>query len=175
MAVFDAMTVYFDNLLRAWKTRRNSLPKFSFNPTIDPRLYMGNPDREGYVFWRPLKKAVPHDLSLLENELNLKLHPSIQEYFNSYWFCSLGGKYNGTSLQLTPVLPAKELDQFLMEVSGYKRAHLGALDYTPIGVGSFQLLVISNVDGTVSLEDFESHSFKPLAPSLEELIHHLIV
>ncbi len=49
------------------------------------------------------KKNIIHDFSDIEKDLEIQLHNSIKEYYNSYWFLDLGGNYLGYDFELNPV------------------------------------------------------------------------
>ncbi|MGA8943075.1 MAG: SecY-interacting protein Syd [Thermoactinomyces sp.] len=70
-------------------------------------------DEEGNVSWKLMEKHKNHDLTGLENQLGVVLHPSIKEYFNSYWFASLDGFIGKHYIRLEAVLPNIELDSFI--------------------------------------------------------------
>jgi hypothetical protein len=166
------MASYFEALLEVWQTKHHGLPMAPFDEDAEGFIYSGAIDEGGWARWRPVEKMVEHDLSDIEEELGVTLHDSIKSYFNSFWFCSLGGKFRDYALQLVPVKPGIELDSFSRNLRGYKLAHEDKLENIPIGFETTQslLLVVDNSTGEVKLEDSESVSFQPIADSLETVI-----
>lgn len=166
----EAMSRYFDRLFRAYAEQGVGLPRAPFDPAVDPRIWQSPPDEEGYAAWGPLEKTVRHDIAALTPDLS-PLHPSIDEYFNSWWFCSLDGGFGAYRMSLLPVMPSVELDSFLVQARRYERAHGGTLEHVPLGVelNGLQVLV-DNRDGSVTVEDWERRTFQPLAENLEALI-----
>ena len=79
---------------------------------VDPLLYTDLPDEEEWVAWMPKGKTAFHDLRALEEELKVRFHPSIHEYFNSYWFMALEGFVDDYEVELEPVAPRIELSNF---------------------------------------------------------------
>jgi len=168
------MTRYFEWLLQSWQQLNKTLPKIPRDEEAEQSLYVGEPDEAGWVCWKPVEKTVTHDLSGIEEELGTEMHASVDEYFNCYWFCALGGKYKSHSVQLEAVLPGIELRSFVSKLASYKSTHQGAMRAVPIGVEKNGLLVVvDNATGKVLLEDYEEAVYEPLADSLEQLIAEL--
>ncbi|PGW06365.1 SecY interacting protein Syd, partial [Bacillus cereus] len=59
----------FDKIIREWQDCNNSLPKSLWIEEADAFIYEGEPDTEGYVFWKPLEKNIIHDFSDIEKDL----------------------------------------------------------------------------------------------------------
>ena len=56
----------FDKIIREWQDSNNSLPKSLWIEEAEAFIYEGEPDTEGYVFWKPLEKNIIHDFSDIE-------------------------------------------------------------------------------------------------------------
>lgn len=173
MTMKDAMTAYFDRLMHQWASVDGGLPRGPWNPDADPQMYCSSPDRDEYVTWRPIEKIARHDLVSMAPHLE-HVHPSIDEYFNTYWFCSLEGQLGAHGISLEPVVRGVELESFVMTARGYAAARGGALDHVPIGIEREGLqVVVENRTGGVFIEDWERKSFTAIAPSLDVLIERL--
>lgn len=137
-------------------------------------IYEGEIDDEGYISWLPVEMTVIQDFKKLEDELNIKFHPSLVEYFNSYWFADLDGFFKDYYICLESVLPDAEMVSFRESVKGYKKNHEGCLEKVPIGIeGNGLIIVIENSSGIVQLEDYERGTFSNIASNIEELIRNL--
>jgi hypothetical protein len=170
----EAMRKYFDRLMASYAAA-GKVPRCERDPDAEPLIYDGEPDANAMVAWHPVEKNVQHDLDALAPDLAPQ-HDSIQQYFNSWWFCSLEGKFQTYGLSLMSVVPGIELDSFLLLARGYKDAHNGVLAHVPIGVEFNGLqVVVSNSDGAVFIEDWERGTFISLAAGLETLIDNLQV
>jgi hypothetical protein len=169
----DAMRKYFDRLIAAYAAAGAEL-RAERDPDAEPFIYQGEPDSFGMSGWRPVEKTVRHDLAALAPDLG-PLHSSIDEYFNSWWFCALEGQFDSFGLTLTPVVPGIELNSFLASARAYKAAHGGELLHAPIGV-EFQGLqvLVRNTDGVVVIEDWERGTFQPIADDLETMISGML-
>jgi len=168
-----AMRIFFQQFVAQWESIGEGAPKAPWEPDADSFIWVGAPDEDEMVRWLPIEKDAIHDLAEIASDLP-ELHSSIAEYFNSWWFCTLEGYYDGYFLMLDPVIPGIEFDSFLSNTRGYMSAHQGELNYVPIGMENEGLMVVvDNTDGRVFLEDYEISSFDLLAGSLEELVESL--
>jgi SecY interacting protein Syd len=172
MEVKLAMERYFDKLQSIYSKKSPPYPQTPYNEDVDDFIYVGEPDEYEWISWKPVVKSEKHDLAELSNRLNVEIHPSVKEYYNSFWFCSLGGKIGEFRIQLDEVLPNVELETFIDNLIGYKAAHNGLIENIPVGVETNQslLVVVDNKTGEVKLEDYEIGAFTVLADSLSALI-----
>ncbi|EEK72659.1 SecY interacting protein Syd [Bacillus sp. RC218] len=169
----DAMSKYFNLRKEYFDKGVDFLFKTPYNEEVDSFIYQGEMDDEEEISWKPIEKNKKNDLTTIEERFEIKLHTSIDDYFNSYWFADLDGFVGNHYIRLEPVLPNIELDSFESNLEGYKNNH-NKVDKTPIGVeGNGLIVVLDNVSGKVEVEDFERGSFEALSDSLDELISNL--
>lgn len=175
--VCRAMGGYFARLTTAWRESNGSLPKVPWQEDVDQWIYVSRPDEAEWVEWEPVNKDVPSDLAPIESQLGTSLHPSVKEYVNCFWFCSLGGTFRSRAIQLDPVLPGISPADFEDRVLGYCRVHGGRLRHVPIGLEADRglLLVVDNSTGEIMVEDAEVGELQVLAGGLAELISGLEV
>ncbi|MBC6972209.1 SecY-interacting protein Syd [Bacillus sp. Xin] len=141
---------------------------------VNPILYDGETDEEGYILWKPVEKNIVHDFIHLEQEMDVQFHQTVIMYINSYWFAELNGFYRNYYIELEVVLPNIELNSFTERLKGYKANHQDRLNHIPIGIeGNGMLVVIDNENGKVKLEDFERGSFETISENIQELISNL--
>lgn len=172
-----AMSKYFTRLLEAWKKTDNTLPMTVRLDEAEPFIFVGQENEDGWIQWMPTEKETKYDLAPVEEKLEVKLHSSIKEYYNSYWFCNLGGSYGDHRISLDPVIPGVYIEDFIEKLQGYKQVHNGKLDKIPIGLEAGQdlLIVVDNQSGQLLIEDHDRGTYEVLASSLEELISNLSV
>jgi len=174
--MIQEMESYFERLLASWKRREGTLPQCAITHDEQPLIYESKPDENGMVLWKPKRKTTHTDFKPVEDAIEKPLPSSIKDYFNSYWFASLDGKYQGLGISLMPVLPGIELRSFLTKLVGYKEAHGDRLDHIPLGVEfNGDLVVVDSKTEEVQLEDSERGAFRTIAPSLEKLIQEMAV
>ncbi len=173
MAIKDAMNKYFNLRKEYFDKGLDLLFKTPYNEEVDSFIYQGEMDDEEEILWKPIVKNNKNNLKAVEEKFEIKLHTSIEDYFNSYWFADLDGFIGNHYIRLEPVLPNIELDSFESNLEGYNNNH-NKIDKTPIGVeGNGLIVVIDNISGKVELEDFERGSFEEITESLDELISSL--
>ncbi|WP_276357574.1 SecY-interacting protein Syd [Cohnella caldifontis] len=145
--------------------------KTPFDVEVDSLIYVGEVDEDEYISWRPVEKNVTNDFSLLEEKLGIKIHGSVVEYFNSYWFADLDGFIKDHYIKLESVLPKADLESYSNLLSGYKSNHNNKIEKIPIGIeGNGLIVVVDNQDGSVKLEDYERNSFEVISEGIEQLI-----
>ena len=174
MSIKNAMQQYFKLRIELAHEGLDFLLKTPVLEEVNPILYEGEIDDEGYILWRPIEKNIVHNFIHLEKEMGIKFHQTVIEYFNSYWFAELNGFYKNHLIELEAVLPNIEFHSFKECLKGYKDNHQNRLDHIPIGIeGNGMLVVIDNEDGKVKLEDFERDSFDTISESIQDLISNL--
>ncbi|WP_145045851.1 SecY-interacting protein Syd [Paenibacillus xylanexedens] len=175
MKVTQAMENYFNKLLFFWEDQFSSFPKISFEEDIESWMYVGVPDEEESVQWRPRLKTTKEDFTLIERELGMKLHPSIKEYFDSFWFLNLQGFYGSNRITLEEVIPNKDILAFFTNQMNFEVSAERKFDYILIGYISpdDQGLLLDNRTGEIVREDYETNELLRVASSLSELIDSL--
>lgn len=170
MSIKDAMKQYF----QMRREKANKGLDFLFKtPIIDDEelvIYEGKADEDEYISWKPVEIPFEQDINSF---LDMNLHYTIEDYFNSYWFADLDGFYKNYYIKLQSVLP-DEWNSYIQLIDSYKNNHGDKLDKVPIGIeGNGLIVVVDNRSGVVYLEDFERGSFDSIADSLEVLIKTL--
>ena len=170
--VKQAMKAYFDSLVdQVWQTDRE-LPRAEVVEDADSLIYVGEPDRDGYVQWRPTEKNKVDDLGTLERRLGISLHSSVKEYFNSYWFLYLGGHLQRWAVRLFPVVPGLELAGFAASLEDLLKEHGHNWPWAPIGLETntgFSVVVNART-GEVAAWNDETGVAEALAADLPSLI-----
>jgi len=166
-----AMTKYFDRLVAHWASHFGSLPKLPRPENSEHPMFVQPPDAEDWIQWRPVARTSHDELLALESELGLSLHPSLRDLWGSYWFGDIGGRFKHWFVEIDGVYPNHDSFGLRERLIGYRRAHDG-LEKIPIGLESTRdlLLVVDNATGQVEIEDYERHTFEPLAANLAHLI-----
>ena len=174
-----AMKKYFEALEILYKNETGDLPYFPYDPTLPPIIYVGIPTKEEWIRWRAVEKDTITDLVELEEQLHIRFHASISEYFNSYWFAFLNGTVAESNYALLPVLPDRETDKFAalqVEYAKYCALLNRPMEYSPIGseIESGNAIVVNNTNGKVFVEDAEAQTMELISESLADFIEMLI-
>ncbi|WP_410983051.1 SecY-interacting protein Syd [Bacillus cereus] len=168
------MQHYFESYLLKWSDWNGTHPQIPFDAEIDQRLYIGEKDEDGYIFWKPREKDEYDDFQEFEKELNATLHSDIKEYYNSYWFLEMIGWIDNYNISLFPVTPGIESFLFIERVQDYLFLRQGDEIYIPIGFESSGMLILmNNRTGEIVIEDFETEEYRHLSVSLKGLISRL--
>lgn len=174
MSIKEAMQIYFQKRKEIANEGLDFLFKTPISSEDNLIIYDGEADEEECISWKPVEKTVSQDFKSLEDEFDIKLHKSIVEYFNSYWFADLDGFYQEHYIALEPVLPNNKISSVRESLRRYKENHGDSLKKIPIGIeGNGLLVVIENNRSNIQLEDFERGSFEHIADSIQELIGKL--
>lgn len=150
MSLKAAIRVYFEAYFAAYD-RLGRAPRTEWLDAIDPRLFVGSVDNDGYVAWRPMEKSELTDLRPLESIYKAAMHHSVVEYFNSFWHLDIGGAIDARRIELLPVVPGEELREVLQ----------------------YAAMFTANGTGAILLVDPDRDSCEIMAPSLESLVLRL--
>ncbi|WP_145409963.1 SecY-interacting protein Syd [Paenibacillus xylanexedens] len=165
---------YFIRKYARWRKYKNSFPMISWDEDVPSFMYVGEINNENYVQWKAIPKDEIYDFSEVKNEYNIELHPDIKEYFNSYWFLELTGRYEDYSVILEPVVPGIGLRDFYRNLKEHHHSHGNQLKYIPIGFEADGLIIlVDNETGKVFIEDHESQTYEKIAENLVDLIEKM--
>jgi len=174
MSVKGSMRQYF--LLRESICDEGSdlLFRTPFDEDVESPIYFGEVDDEDYIGWKPVIKKEIHDFAMAEKKIGVKLHKSMIEYFNSYWFADMDGFIKTYYIILQSIRQREDIESYLDSLSQYMNNHGNTLQYIPIGIeGNGRIVVIDNQSGFILLEDYERGSFELLSTDLRQLIINL--
>jgi len=92
-----------DQWFHVWKEDQGTLPKVSYEEEADSNLYVGKPDKEGWIEWQyaPVKEMV--DFSGLEQKYEVFIPDAVKEYYNAYCFLELAGFYKNACIYFNRV------------------------------------------------------------------------
>lgn len=157
----------------AWRSTRGG-PRIPWDPDVAPEIYVGEPDADEWVGWRPIRKAGGPTLAQLAPDLG-PFHPSIERYFASWWFLALEGAFEGRMLTLQPNRPGLDPEAYLEQVRAYASGRGRPARRLPIGFDdqSSLLVVVDNLSGEVSVEDWETGELEWIAASLDDVLQRL--
>lgn len=172
MSIKLAMKQYFSLRKEIAKEGQDFLFRTPYDENVGSHIYVGEVDENEYIPWKPIEKEEFYDFASLEEDLGIKIHPSVLEYFNSYWFVDLDGFFKDHYIKLESVLPMIGIESYSNMLMGYKNNH-NNLENIPLGIeGNGLIVVVNNVTGSVKLEDF-GNSFEVISGGIEQLIRDL--
>lgn len=172
MSVKVALDKYFKEMIKEYAKTKQGLPMRPKRVIGNESIYVGECDDEGWCRWKPIEKNEINNFEELEELFQIKFNKDIKEYFNSYWFLELEGKFKKKDITLEVVVPERELEMFQKKLIGYKEAHNNELKYIPIGMEEEHgyLIVMENSTGKIKIENHDKGTFRTIANNLEELL-----
>ncbi len=102
MSIKSAQDAYFTKLETLYKKTFGTLPSVSWDPELDQSLFIGKPDEDGEICWKP-KPAQGISLPGLGRELT--------EFFGSWYFWQMRGVYKGMAFDFAPQPCRKEAEK----------------------------------------------------------------
>jgi hypothetical protein len=162
--------------VESWQKARGELPRMPWDPDVDPIVYVGEKDAESWIQWHPVVKPPGRTLAELAPDL-APFHPSVEAYFAKWWFLALEGRVGDKMLSMQPNTPGYDPEEYLDLVRQYAASRQRPLTHVPIGLDnrSSLQLVVDNRTGAVSIEDWETGTFEPVAASLDDLFQRIEV
>ena len=172
----DALGDLLERIVAAWQASGRGLPRAAWDPDIEPFIWVGEPDAEGWCAWRPQPKLGKARLEEVADGLP-PLHDSIHAYFDGWWFCTLEGQLGEDMLSFHANPPGLEPERFADRLRTRAAGQGGRLDQVPIGIdnGSGLQVVVDNSSGEVSIDDWETGERRRIADSLDEAFRRMVV
>lgn len=177
MSVKKSLDIYLKKLLLYWNKNYKSLPLIAWDPDINQSLYIGDPDEEEYIHWKPKLKEEYDDFKKIESLLGIKIHHSLKEYFSSYYFLEFEGFYNSKRITLEPVEPSKDIFTYFNNLKKYEEIKgFSEFRYIHIGIISPEDMSIEfdNRSGKIVKRNYEINTIEEIATSLEILIDGIV-
>jgi hypothetical protein len=172
MTVKEALKEVFRYMLEYYSKTEKGYPNTVWSPTIDPKIYVGEKNQSGWICWKPIYKDVVHDFKCIEKELGVNIHPSLKEYFNSYWFLYLPVPYKKMNFNLVSVPPGEEFIHILRRWKDAKE-YFGSNLYLALGSeynGKYDL-IINNNTGEVATFNHDTKKVQVICDNLADFIY----
>lgn len=166
----------FERFLQLWQTEKNSLPLQPFdNEWISP-CSVGEV-KGGEIAWQAVKREDSLDLNNIEQALEIKLHPSISEFFCSAYAYSIPCLFAEHPIELIQVcneddfklLQENMIAHFMMQ----KRLGKPASMFIASCSDEMQIISIINETGQVQLETLGKGQEQILAENVAEFLKQL--
>ncbi|WP_252225282.1 SecY-interacting protein Syd [Clostridium sp. ZBS2] len=172
MSVKKALDKYFEKMIKGYSKTKQGLPMTPKEGIDNIGIYVGKSNEDDWCKWKPIKKNKINSFEHIEKILCVNINNDIKEYFNSYWFLELEGKFKKKDITLEVVVPERELEMFQNKLIGYKEAHNNELKYIPIGMEEEHgyLIFMENSTGKIKIENHDKGTFRTIANNLEELL-----
>ena len=164
----------FERQQDLWKEKNQSLPRQDFELDWLSPCQVGEPE-EGKVQWQPVARDA--DLHNIEDALDIKLHPSISDFFCQVFAGHLPCLFEGHPIALIQswneddfkLLQENMIAHFLMQ----KRLKKPASMFIASCTDEMQIVSILNETGQVQLENLGKGQEKVLAENLTDFLTRL--
>lgn len=167
---------FFERFKNLWQTQKQSLPQAVFDPQWLSPCQVGEVDNQ-LIQWSPVKREPATDLSNIEKALEIKLHPSIVDFFCSAYSAGLAATYQNHPIELIQVwneqdfnlLQENMIAHFMMQ----KRLKKPASMFIASCSDEMQIVSVLNDTGQVQLETLGKGQEAILAENLADFLDAL--
>ncbi|PKH03780.1 SecY-interacting protein [Psychromonas sp. MB-3u-54] len=164
---------FFERFKNHWQTQKKSLPQAVFEAQWISPCQVGEVENE-LIFWSPIKREPSVDLSNIEEALDIKLHPSIVDFFCSAYSAGLPATYQNHPIELIQawndedfnLLQENMLAHFMMQ----KRLKQPASMFIASCSDEMQIVSVLNATGEVQLETLGKGQEAILAANLADFL-----
>lgn len=168
---------YFDKLQKECKDCNSAL-KVPYNPRTPSEMFFGSEDEEGYIYWNLIERIEPIDEETLSREIGFKIHKSLLEFINSYFFLDISGLYNGMEISFDSIISTTNMSKFILRRSENLSINKTQVRYIQIGIITQDyddnlLMCFDNKTGEIVLYDYEKEMIQVISSSLSELISNI--
>jgi SecY interacting protein Syd len=172
----NALLDLFTRHEKKWQTEKSTSPQQQFDADWISPCQMNNVSPE-IITWTAVERDAQVNLSNIEEALEIKLHPSIEPLFCSYYADGIPCLFDGHPIDLIQVwneddfklLQENMIAHFMMQ----KRLNKPASMFIASCSDEMQVISILNDTGEVQLETLGKKQEAVLAPSLEVFLTQL--
>lgn len=164
---------FFERFKTLWQTQKQSLPQAVFDPQWISPCQVGEVENQ-LIHWSPVKRESAIDLSNIEQALDIKLHPSIVDFFCSAYSAGLPAVCQEHPIELIQVwndedfhlLQENMIAHFMMQ----KRLKQPPSMFIASCSDEMQIVSVLNETGKVQLETLGKGQEAVLAESLADFL-----
>jgi len=167
---------FFERYKSLWQSQKQSLPQALFDDQWISPCQIGEVENQ-VIYWSPVKRESAIDLSNIEEALDIKLHPSIVEFFCSAYSAGLPALYQDHPIELIQawndedfnLLQENMIAHFMMQ----KRLKQPASMFIASCSDEMQIVSVLNATGEVQLETLGKGQEAILADNLADFLASL--
>lgn len=166
MILSEAMRAFFGKQELLYKKTFGTLPTISWDKSLPQGLFIGTPDEDDEIQWKP-KTADQEHYGELCKELNL--------FYNAFYYWTMRGEYQGVMLDFPPIPTLSDrrkiVEQAVKDGNYYFPGKKVVLLAACSKSGNDDLLLFyRQTSGEIFMYDTDKRFLYPLEVSLPELI-----
>ncbi len=163
MTVKEAFDAFFERFIRYNMEKNGHLPQAVYVKATDAEgMYIsGSINEEGYAQWQPVPQKNAPDLSEMQEKLGFEINEQILQFFTSYFFIGISGRFGGWTCYIEGIRPNCDLSAVVRKSAengdaGYMNGNyfcIGDAESESYGYGA---LYVNNDDTSVIAVDWDS-------------------
>ncbi len=99
----EVLEAYFQRLQKLYSNLFSTLPTVSYSDRLNKSLLVSSPDEDGEVEWKPKIQDSSINWNSIESSLGFPVCAELKEYYSTYSFLALCGKFGECELNFYPI------------------------------------------------------------------------
>ncbi len=177
-STLQALQNLFEQFIALSEKINNSLPLITWDEEWVSECVLANTssDEHGKAKWQPVARPYTNVFSSLENALELKFHPDIVSFYNSFWSDGLIASHPRGEVSLIQIWNQQDEEMLKENLLGHAFAKIKNRLPITVFIGCTsddQIIAIDNESGEVVLERPGYAAHETLAKNVAEFINIL--
>lgn len=177
MNLTTALEHFYNDYIKACENEYGHKPQIEKDNDWPSPCEITGTEKVNLIQWQPVLQNPKSDFDKLDDALELTLHPSIKEFYSSYYSENIDASHERGRMTLLSVWSEKDVEQLKENIIGHilMKKRLGQTATVFIGLTDEDDLIISinNDSGAVCLEYVGKEPHEVLAPSVSEFVESL--
>ncbi len=174
----ESFEKYFEKLNRLYKEEFGTKPSVSYTEKMNKDLIVSEPDDEGYVEWEPKLQTEAIDWESIERELGFGLCEQLKEFYSTYSFADIDGRYNKMLISFDGINIVKGVEKMVRvayEISqdDFPNSEVFAIGDAVIRDDDGYTLYFDNKDGRLFAREFDTNKTVEVSNSIAEVIANM--
>ncbi len=176
-SVAEHITLFAKKYLAAYQQEKDALPMIDHDESWPSPCEQGEPNVHGEIAWQAVPRKDKVDLSNLNDALDIKVHPSLSEFYCTLFSAGLGAEFEGEQLQLLQAWNEDDYEQLQQNLVGHvmmkKKLKQRITCFIAVTDDDNFIISVLNITGEVVLEPVGKEPSRILASSLSEFLERL--
>ena len=178
MMMKEAFDIFFEKLNRVYEEEFGTKPMIPYSEKWNRDLLVSEPDDEGYVEWEPKLQTDDIDWASIERELGFSLCEELKEFYSTYSFADLDGRYNKMFINFDGVNIKKGVEVMVRDAyeigkDDFPNSEVFAIVDAQIRDDDGYTLYFDNKDGRLFAREFDTNKTVEVSNSITEVIANM--